>query len=305
MRRGAGGGSELGRFLRARRAQVRPESVGLPAGLGYRRVPGLRRDELATLSGISAEYYVRLEQGKDDNPSPQVLEALARALRLDEEATAHLYRVSRPLPGPAPVYEQEVSSVLAGVMELWPRTPAFVADRLGKVLAANALARLLSPAYRPGTNMLRTLFLDPDVRGLYADWDGETEALVAAMRSAVSGGPQDPALDRLVAELSAGSERFRELWVRHDMHVRAGGTTAFDHPLVGAMELRYEKLAVLSPVGPCPKSAGQQLFVFQAEPGTESARRLASLMDAETAADTRGLESGLSELGLEHGVVVG
>ena len=273
--------------------------------MGHRRVPGLRRNELATLSGISAEYYVRLEQGRDDNPSPQVLEALARALRLDEEATAHLYRVSRPLPGPAPADEDKVSAVLAGVMELWPLTPAFVADRLGAVLVANALARLLSPAYRPGANMLRVLLLDSDVRGLYPDWDGETEALVAALLSTVSGGPQDPALDRLVGELSAGSERFRELWVRQNMRVRGGGTTVLDHPRVGTMELRYEKLAVLSPVGPCPKAAGQQLFVFQADQGTESARRLASLADAGTGADPRGLGFGLPEPGSEHGVAVG
>ena len=154
------GVSELARFLRAKREQMRLESVGLRVS-GRRRVPGLRRDEMAMLSGISTEYYVLLEQGRDENPSTQVLEALARALRLDEEATAHLYRLSRPLPEPPATQAHDASTMVAGLIELWPATPAFIADRHGNVLAANSLARLLSPAYRSGVNLLRVLFLDP------------------------------------------------------------------------------------------------------------------------------------------------
>ena len=175
--------NEFGRFLRARREGTQPESVGL-RGTGRRRVPGLRRDELAMLSGISSEYYVRLEQGRNQNPSTQVLEALARALRLDEAETAHLYRLSRPLPGPAPASGGGVSPTIRGLLDASPATPAFVTDRLHTVLAANALAQRLSPAYRPGANLLRVLLLDPDVKGLYRDWDAEAEALVAALRFA-------------------------------------------------------------------------------------------------------------------------
>ncbi len=286
------GGNELGRFLRAMRERVRPESVGLP-GAGRRRVSGLRRDELAMLSDISTEYYVRLEQGRDQNPSTQVLEALARALRLDEAETADLYRLSRPLPPPAAAPAARgrgVSPMLAGLIDSWPATPAFVADRLGTVLAANALARQLSPAYRPGANLLRVLFLDEDAKRLYRDWDGETEALVAAVRSATRAGAEDSALARLVGDLSALSERFRLLWEGHDLRPFPSGVVAFDHPRVGTLELRYEKLAVLSAEGPCPNSAGQNLFAFRAEPGSASAPRLASLASL-AAAETGRLRS--------------
>ena len=293
-------GTELGRFLRARREQVRPESVGL-SGAGRRRVPGLRRDELAKLSGISTEYYVRLEQGRDQNPSAQVLEALAGALRLDEDATAHLFRLSRPLPVPRLTGEQEVSPILRQLIDSWPMTPALVVDRLTTVLAVNALGRLLSVAHRPGTSLLRALFLDPDVKALYPDWGGEAKALVAAVRSAAGSDGDNPRLTRLVGELSARSERFLALWERHEIRAPTGGVSAFDHPRVGRLELRYEKLAVLSAPGPCPNSSGQYLLVFHAEPDSVSAHRLASLADAQPSADTHGL---LPDP-LEHGVVVG
>jgi transcriptional regulator with XRE-family HTH domain len=289
--------NELGRFLRARREETQPESVGL-RGAGRRRVPGLRRDELAMLSGISSEYYVRLEQGRNQNPSTQVLEALARALRLDQEATAHLYRLSRPLPGPAPAPGGGVSPTLRGLLDMSPTTPAFVADRLHTVLAANALARRLSPAYRPGANLLRVLFLDPDVKGLYRDWDAEAEALVAALHVAARAG-EDPMLSRLVADLSGESERFRTLWEYHDGRARFDGTTVFDHD-AGTIELAFEKLGVLSAPGACPNSSGQYLTVFHAEPDSPSAHRLAALAAAETGSDTRGRVRKHSE----HSVVV-
>ncbi|HWG26092.1 helix-turn-helix transcriptional regulator [Actinospica sp.] len=272
-----GGGNELGRFLRARREGTQPESVGL-SGAGRRRVPGLRRDELAMLSGISSEYYVRLEQGRNQNPSTQVLEALARALRLDDEATAHLYRLSRPLPGPAPVPGGGVSPTLRGLLDASPTAPAFVTDRLNTVLAANALAQRLSPAYRPGANLLRVLFLDPDVKGLYRDWDAEAEALVAALGLAARAGG-DPTLSRLVEDLSGESEAFRALWGRQDVRPRVDGTTVFDHPDAGTLELTFEKLAVLSAPGACPNTSGQYLTVFHAEPDSTSAGRLATLAE--------------------------
>jgi transcriptional regulator with XRE-family HTH domain len=291
--------NELGQFLRARREQVRPESAGL-SGAGRRRVAGLRRDELARLSDISTEYYVRLEQGRDQNPSSQVLEALARALGLDDQATAHLYRLSRPLPGASHTCDRSASPAVQQLIASWPTTPALVVDRLTTVLAANALGRLLSEAHRPGTNLLRTLFLDPAAKAFYLDWDAETEALVAGMRSAPVVVGDDPLLADLTEELSAHSERFRALWDRHDIRARASGVSALYHPRVGRLELRYERLGVLSAAGPCPNCAVQHVIAFQAEQGSVSAHRLASLMDAEASADTYGL---LSDQ-LEHGVVV-
>lgn len=281
-------GNEFGRFLRARREGTQPESVGL-RGTGRRRVPGLRRDELAMLSGISSEYYVRLEQGRNQNPSTQVLEALARALRLDEAETAHLYRLSRPLPGPPPAPGGGVSPTIRGLLDASPATPAFVTDRLHTVLAANSLAQRLSPAYRPGANLLRVLLLDPDVKGLYRDWEAEVEALVAALRFAARAG-KDPMLSRLVEDLSGESAIFRALWERHDARTLVDGTTVFDHD-AGTLELAFEKLAVLSAPGACPNSSGQYLTVFHAEPDSASAHRLASLAAERNHS--------------EHGVVVG
>jgi transcriptional regulator with XRE-family HTH domain len=292
-------GSELGRFLRAKRAQVQPESVGL-SGATRRRVPGLRRDEVARLSGISTEYYVRLEQGRDQNPSAQVLQALAAALRLDGEATAHLYRLSRPLPEDRRAYRQNVSPMVQRLLASWSVTPALVLDHLGTVLAANTVATLLSAAHRPGTNLLRAMFLDPDIKGLYPDWATETEALVAAVRPAVGASGSDPSLRLLVEELRAHSERFRELWDAHEIRARASGISVFDHPEVGTLELHYERLAVLSATGPCPDSAGQYLMVFEAEPGSVSAHRLASLA-GKADAGPRAPAPASSE----HGVVVG
>lgn len=282
----SGGESELGRFLRARRAAIRPETVGL-AERGQRRVPGLRRDELAALCGISIEYYVRLEQGRDQNPSKQVLEALAGALRLDEEATVHLYRLARPVPSRRKATEPSASPELRRLIDSWPATPAMVTGCLSTILASNPVARLLSPQMRPGTNLLRSYFLDPATRSAEARWLEGTEEIVATFRAAVGALiDDDPAVTALVEELSAGSERFRELWTRHDIRARARGTALFDHPRVGALELHYERMAVLGEPGPVPGTPGQYLVLFQAEPGSASAARLASLAElAEAAAD--------------------
>ena len=289
---GSSGGNELGRFLRARRERVQPGDVGL-SGAGRRRVPGLRRDELAMLAGISTEYYVRLEQGRDQNPSTQVLEALAGALGLNSAETAHLFRLSRPLPvteaasAPGPGCEQTASPVVEQLIASWSTTPAVVIDRLLTVLAVNTLAASLSVAHRPGTNLLRAHFLDPLVEAAFQNWDEQAEALVAAVRTvAGAGGANDPVLIRLVGDLSANSERFRALWERHEIRAHTSGVSVFEHPWAGRLELRYEKLAVLSSPGPCAQSSGQYLLVYQAEPGSVSAHRLASLADACSGADT-------------------
>ncbi|MEU7827049.1 helix-turn-helix transcriptional regulator [Catellatospora sp. NPDC049111] len=265
-----GKASSLGEYLRARRELVLPGEVGLPAH-GRRRVPGLRREELALLSGISADYYLRLEQGRDLHPSAQVLDALARALRLDAEASAHLHRLARLAPAGRPVRHPE--RVAVGIRQLvgsWTDTPAFVHGRLLDVLFANPVATELAPIYAVGVNLLRAVFLDPGMPALYPASEAVAASAVAGLRSLAGGELDEPQLTELVEELSAGSERFRRLWARHDVAARAGGgIRLFHHPRVGELELRYEKLTIAG--------TNQSLVVYHAEPGSPSARSLRAL----------------------------
>ncbi|GAA2186405.1 helix-turn-helix domain-containing protein [Micromonospora lupini] len=269
----------LGEFLRARRDLIGPLDVGLPAH-GRRRVPGLRREELALLAGISADYYLRLEQGRDRRPSAQVLDALARALLLDVEAAAHLRRLGGQAPAGRPVRRPE--RVPVGIRQLvgsWARTPAFVHGRHLDVLFANPMATALTPIYRVGVNLLRAVFLDPSVPALYPAAEAVAANAVAGLRAQVGVEVDDPRLTGLVEELSAGSERFRRLWARHDVAVRAGGgLRVFRHPVVGELELRYEKLTI--------NGTSQSLVVYHAEPDSPSDRALARLGAAVSAPDT-------------------
>ncbi|MDO8213520.1 helix-turn-helix domain-containing protein [Conexibacter sp. CPCC 206217] len=269
----SGSANRIGEYLRARRELVRPEDVGLP-DLGRRRVPGLRREELALLAGISSDYYVRLEQGRDQHPSAQVLDALARALQLDDDATVYLHGLAHPprRRRPAPRRPERVRPGLVQLIEGWHETPAIVQGRLGEVLASNALARALSPIYEPGVNALRAVFLDPAVRDLYGDdWERVAESVVAGARALAGPEVDDPQLAELVGELSIRSDHFRRLWARHDVRPRTGGgVRRLQHPQVGALELHYEKLAVTG-------SDGQTIVVYHADPGSASAQGLALL----------------------------
>lgn len=260
--------SSLGDYLRARRELVRPEDVGLVDNR-RRRVPGLRRDELALLAGISTEYYTRLEQGRDRRPSRQVLEAVAQALRLDDDATAHLHDLAAPAPRrrrPRPP-EQVAPSVLR-LLASWRSTPAFVQGRYLDILAANPLATALSPLYTPGTNALRAAFLDGTVRDLYHDWLERAADAVAGLRAILGPDVDDPYLTDLVGELSARSESFRRLWSRHDVRPQpGGGTHRMRHPRVGELELRYDKFDIAG-------TDHQRLVIYQAEPGSASERAL-------------------------------
>ncbi|MEU8208875.1 helix-turn-helix transcriptional regulator [Micromonospora sp. NPDC049044] len=260
----------LGEYLRARRELIRPGDVGLPAH-GRRRVPGLRREELALLAGISADYYLRLEQGRDRHPSTQVLDALARALRLDATATTHLHRLGGQASTRRPTRRPE--RVPVGIRQLvgsWTQTPALVHGRHLDVLFANPVATALAPIYAVGVNLLRAVFLDPDVPALYPASEAVAANAVAGLRAQVGADVDDPRLTDLVEELSAGSERFRRLWARHDVVARAGGgVRVFRHPRVGELELRYEKLTIAGTT--------QSLVVYHAEPGSPSARALARL----------------------------
>ncbi|MDG4809365.1 helix-turn-helix transcriptional regulator [Micromonospora sp. WMMD1120] len=259
----------LGEYLRSRRELVRPQDVGLPAG-GRRRVAGLRREELAMLAGISADYYLRLEQGRGQRPSAQVLDALARVLQLDADSTAYLHELAAPKPRRrARRRTEQVPVGIAQMIDQMP-LPAFVQNKYLDVLAANALGRALSPSYHPGTNLLRAVFLDPAERDLHQDWDRATADAVAGLRAVSATDVEDPYLAALVGDLSLRSERFRRLWARHDVHKRVGGTSSIKHPEVGLMHLRHEKLAITG-------TDGQLLVIYHAEPHTAAAQALALL----------------------------
>lgn len=260
-------GNVLGEFLRARRAQVRPEDVGVPAG-GPRRVPGLRREEVAMLAGVSADYYLRLEQGRDRNPSPQVLEALARVLRLDPDATAHLIGLTgRPRRPASRARPERVSESIRQLIEGWRHNPAYVQNKFTDVLAANALCTAISPNYAPGVNLMRAVFLDPAERTLRRDWAELTEEGVASLRAHVGPDVDDPRLVELVGELSGRSDRFRELWARHGVQPMLGRVSRLTHPQVGELDLHSNKFLV-------PGTDAVTLVVFHAEPGSRSADSL-------------------------------
>ncbi|TDD67399.1 XRE family transcriptional regulator [Jiangella aurantiaca] len=268
----ADGDNRLGEYLRARRELARPADVGLPDGHGRRRVPGLRREEVAMLAGVSADYYVRLEQGRDKHPSEPVIESLARVLGLDDDAVAHLRELARPAtrrrrPHPRP---ERVSPGAARLIQSWAFTPALVVGRYLDVLAANPLAAALNSCQRPGANQVRSFFLDPVARDVYPDWEALAADTVASLRAAAGADLDDPRLTELVGELSLKSEVFRRLWARHDVRAKLAGTKRFRHPMVGELTLEYETLAVTS-------APGQLVIAYHAEPGSPSEQALALL----------------------------
>jgi transcriptional regulator with XRE-family HTH domain len=267
----------LGEYLRARRELVTPQSVGIPQ-FGIRRVPGLRREEVAMLAGISADYYLRLEQGRDRNPSAQVLESLARVLQLDEAGGAYLLSLGIDKPR-RPRRRVRRETAPSGIRKLLGTItlPAFVEGRYLDVLAANPLATGLSPRLRTGRNRLRDVFLDPAEQALFPEWDGATAALVAGFRDSVGTDTDDPRFIELVGELSLASARFRKLWARHDVALRSGARVTLDHPQVGELNLNREKLEIGG-------SAGQMLVIFHADPGTVDAEKLGLLASYQAGA---------------------
>jgi transcriptional regulator with XRE-family HTH domain len=271
----------LGGYLRARRELVTPEQAGIPV-LGIRRVPGLRREEIAMLAGISADYYLRLEQGRDRHPSVAVLEALARVLQLDDDATAYLLSLGadQPRRSRRRPRKETVPSGTAKLVAMLP-LPAFVEGRYLDVLAANALAAALSPRLVPGASRLRDVFLDPAEQALFPDWDAATAGLVAGFRDSVGTDTDDPRFIELVGELSLASPRFRVLWARHDVRPREGAPVRMDHPQVGELRLNREKLAIGG-------TAGQMLVIYHPDAGTGDAEKLALLASAALPA-ARGL----------------
>jgi transcriptional regulator with XRE-family HTH domain len=271
----------LGEFLRARREQVHPRDVGLHVA-GVRRTPGLRREEVATLAGVSADYYLRLEQGRDRHPSPSVLSALAQVFGLDATATHYLLGLAAARPARARRPRSRPETVPAGIRQLLETVnlPAFVESRSFDVLAANQLAVALLPNMSPGENRLRSLFLDPAERALYPDWSRVIVTMVASFRASIGTDTDDPRVIQLVGELSLASAEFRQVWARHDVRALAGGTADMRHPELGPLTLRREKL----PIG---DTNGQLLVMYLAEPGSASARTLSRLAATEPGTVTR------------------
>lgn len=266
---------DLAGFLRTRRSRVAPESVGVPTG-SRRRVDGLRREEIAHLSGVSVDYYVRLEQGRATQPSEQVLDALARVLDLDETEREHLSRLARQPRQRAKAPGGRVRPELLRMLDLVAEAPAVIMDHRLNVLAGNRLAGLLFGRPMPGLNTARHIFLEEAERGLYADWESCTLDVVGHLRLAAGKYPDDPALASLIGELAIGSERFRRLWARADVRARTHGRKAYRHPLVGLLDLHQENFAL-------PDESGMELIVLAAAPGSpaEDGLRLLARLDAD------------------------
>ncbi|WP_369148922.1 helix-turn-helix transcriptional regulator [Streptomyces sp. R44] len=267
---------DLAGFLRTRRSRVDPAAVGIPTD-SRRRVEGLRREEVAHLSGVSVDYYVRLEQGRATQPSEQVLDALARVLGLDETERGHLYRLARQRRRPAKAPGGRLRPELLRVLDLVADAPALIMNHRLDVLAGNRLAGLLYGRPIPGLNIARHIFLDEAEQGLYADWDACTLDVVGHLRLAAGKHPDDPRLASLIGELAMGSERFRRLWARADVRARTHGRKAYRHPLVGVLELHQENFAL-------PEESGLELIVLSATPGSpaEDGLRLLTGLGADT-----------------------
>lgn len=260
----------IGEFLRSRRARIQPEDVGL-TGYGRRRVPGLRREELAQLAGVSVDYYVRLEQGRSPSVSDAVLDAIGRALRLDEVERVHLRNLVRPAARsrrtPA---AQRVRPEVRRLLELMEGVPAFILGRRGAVLAWNALGNALygfEESTTTARNMARFVFRDPRAPEFYEQWDNVTEENVGFLRLEAGRYPDDPQLAALVGELSVHSERFRTLWARQDVRDKSHGPKIIVHPVVGRLDLTYESFAA-------PGDVDQVLVTYLAEANSPTEERL-------------------------------
>ncbi|MFJ4626567.1 helix-turn-helix domain-containing protein [Streptomyces sp. NPDC088847] len=288
------GKSQLGDFLQARRSQLRPEDVGMPTYGDLRRVPGLRREELALLAGVSVSYYTRLEQGQSLSASPEVLDAIAGALRLDESERRYLHdltqadrsrtRGRRPAP-------ERVTEAAAQLMEVLADVPAIVLGRRSDVLAWNRLGHALFAGHldphapdlaarRP--NMARLVFLDSHTRDLYADWPSKARAVVGNLRLVAAEHPQDTALHALLGELSAKSGEFASVWADHRVKACAVATYEMRHPLVGPLTVVQQTLSH----GP-----GPTVVVATTETGSASRAALTLLAQSTVAADPARRES--------------
>ncbi|WP_320781540.1 helix-turn-helix transcriptional regulator [Streptomyces sp. CRN 30] len=262
--------NHLGEFLRARRAAVRPQDVGMVSH-GVRRVTGLRREEVAVLAGVNADYYTRLEQGRERRPSAQVLDALGRALRLEPDEHVHLHRLAGTTPGDRfPHTTDRVGPALRQLLDGYPAAPAFVIGPTLDVLAGNALAGALHSPFARADNLARMAFLDPAGRRFYTRWHHTAQVLVGHLRQAAGRDPDDPRLRDVVRTLSEHSADFARLWETHTVRSKTQDSKHLLHPDVGPLTLTYQTFDVRD-------APGQQLVVYQAEPGSPSAQALTLL----------------------------
>ncbi|WP_062208325.1 helix-turn-helix domain-containing protein [Streptomyces sp. NBRC 109706] len=282
---GAERGAEIADFLRTRRARITPEEAGLPADGRIRRVPGLRRDEVARLAGVSTEYYTRLEQGRARNPSPEVRAALAGALRLDAAEREHLADLlSRHRTRRAPTAPQRVRPGVRLMVESLDRVPAFVLGRRTDVLATNALARAVMtdfdalPANR--RNVARYYLLDPRARATVGDWERLAAETVAMLRLEAGRYPGDRLLADLIGELTLGCPEFTTWWNDHRVVRRTHGSKTYHHPLAGELNFSYESFLV-------PGDSEQTLCVYNVEPGSRTEKSLALLASWHAPAPAR------------------
>jgi len=260
----------LGEFLRARRAGLRPQDVGV-ANYGVRKVTGLRREEVAVLAGVNVDYYTRLEQGRERHPSAQVLDALGRALRLGPDAHAHLHQLAGTVPSNQFAHTTDrVGPALRQLMDGYPGVPAFVINRTLDVLAGNTLAKALHSPFEEADNLARMIFLDPAGRQFYTRWSHTAQVTVGHLRQAAGLDPDNPRLRELVRVLTEHSTDFTRLWNAHAVRGKTQDAKHLLHPDVGPLTLTYQAFDVRD-------APGQQLVIYQAEPGSPSARALGLL----------------------------
>ncbi|MEV5752190.1 helix-turn-helix transcriptional regulator [Actinoallomurus sp. NPDC052308] len=274
--------AELTEFLRTRRARLQPEDVGLHPYGGRRRVPGLRREELAQLAGVSVDYYVRLEQGRAVNVSEEILEAVARALRLDDDERAYLRNLAKPTRSRRrPPRTERVRPGVRRLVDMAGDVPAYVVGRRCDVLAWNRLAAALFTDFDALTpqqrNWARLIFFNEDVQAVFDDWTVKARETVAYLRLKAGEHPDDPELAALVGELSVKSEDFRRWWADHNVKDKSNGRKVLHHPLVGDLVLDYESLRL-------PDDPDQVLITYTVEANSPSETNLRLLASWNTEA---------------------
>jgi transcriptional regulator with XRE-family HTH domain len=263
---------EIRDFLTTRRARITPEEAGLPAFGDNRRVPGLRREEVAMLAGVSVDYYIRLERGEAPGASEEVLDGVARALQLDQAERTHLEDLFRSGEPPARVEAEEVvRPEVKRIVDAMVGMPSMVRNRRLEILHANTLgyglyAGVYDHPARPA-NPARYVFLDPASHSFFEPWETAADNMVALLRAEAGRNPTDHILSKLIDELSAGSEEFRNRWSAHDVLFHRTGVSHLHHPAIGDLTLAYEDLVL-------PEDPGQTILVFTAEPGSESQEAL-------------------------------
>jgi transcriptional regulator with XRE-family HTH domain len=264
--------NELGAFLRASRTRLEPADAGLPTGASARRVAGLRREEVAVLAGVSADYYARLEQGRERNPSAQVIDAIGRALRLRPDEHGHLYRLAGLSPGLTGDDLNTVHPALLQLVDTFPMSAAYVLGPAFDVLATNQVADALLEPFGPERNMVRILFTHPAARTVFAEWTAVAMATVHALRLNAGYLPDNQHISGIVDEMTDRSAEFRALWEDHNVGGLTRAFKIFVHPVEGPIELTYQTFDVTD-------APGQQLLVGTPMPGSSTAA-VARLTDA-------------------------